>query len=333
MSKRNYALDYIRVVAILMIVMCHYCFFSSLDSGIGRYLAGVGNMIFFMLSALLYGNRCNYAKTATMGGSNLQHLDCHHFICKRIIKLGASVWPFLVVLTLLFLIFDIKFSWIDVGLNFAFLGYLGKLPGNGHLWFLTVIMCCYAEYMLFDRLQIRKKWFPWILLVGSIAVMAALESIGIPGNAFAILGFFGFLLMKADRFMRTARELNLWMILIIVVINASLLWLDIEGLFEKSRIIHYLACDICGCLLLALFIRMMPDKENKFIMFLSGISFEIYVVHHTLCAGPMVRIPQMTESHILNFIVLLAVAFVLAIVLHWVASMLNSFLLKITRNV
>ena len=322
---RYYTLDYIRVVAILMIVMCHYCFFSSLNSDIGRYLAGVGNMIFFMLSALLYGNRCNISKPIRGGA---QYLDYQKFAYHRIIKLGASVWPFLVTLTLLFLVFDIKFSWIDFWLNYAFLGYLGKLPGNGHLWFLTVIMGCYAEYMLFDKLRIRTKWFPWVFLVGSISVMVVLESVGIPGNAFAILGFFGFLLMKADRFMRASKELNVWMILIIVVINAVLLWLDINGLFEKSRIIHYLMCDICGFLLLALFIKIMPDRENKAIMFLSGISFEIYIVHHTLCAGPLVRIPQMTECHFLNFIVLLTVTFIMAIVLHWVAGMLNRLLLN-----
>jgi peptidoglycan/LPS O-acetylase OafA/YrhL len=72
MANRNYSLDYIRVVAILMIVICHYCLFSSLDSGVGRFLAGVGNMVFFMLSALLYGNKhISDTRSENWGGKNL----------------------------------------------------------------------------------------------------------------------------------------------------------------------------------------------------------------------------------------------------------------------
>lgn len=38
-----------------------------------------------------------------------------------------------------------------------FLGYLGKLPGNGHLWFLTVLMACYAEMLLLLRMRIKSQ--------------------------------------------------------------------------------------------------------------------------------------------------------------------------------
>jgi hypothetical protein len=260
-----------------------------------------------------------------LGGQKFDYLL---FAYKRIIRLGSSVWPFLFVLTLLYLLSGVKFSWLDLGLNFALLGYLGKLPGNGHLWFLTVIIGCYAEYMLLDWLRIRAKWLPWALLIGGIIVMVMLESIGIAGNAFAIIGFFGFLIMTQDKFMRTSKGMSAWAIFAIVVINAVLLWLDINGLFEKSRIFHYLLCDICGFLLLTLFFKVMPDKDNKAITFISGISFEIYIVHHTICAGPFVRISQITDIHIVNFSVLILAAIVLALMLHWVAGGMNKILLK-----
>ena len=55
MSNRIHSFDYIRSLAILIIVACHYLEFSGVNVGLGRYLGLVGNMLFFLLSALLYG--------------------------------------------------------------------------------------------------------------------------------------------------------------------------------------------------------------------------------------------------------------------------------------
>ena len=54
MSNRVNAFDYVRVIAVFMILLCHYFLFSDLNSGIGRYLGLTGNIIFFLISALLY---------------------------------------------------------------------------------------------------------------------------------------------------------------------------------------------------------------------------------------------------------------------------------------
>ena len=107
------------MVAVFVILLCHYFLFSSLNSGIGRYLAGTGNMVFFLVSALLYGLKY------PVGG---QTMDYKRFVVKRITRIGASVWPFLLILVTLYLVFGVGFSWLDVGLNFVFLGYLGQLP-------------------------------------------------------------------------------------------------------------------------------------------------------------------------------------------------------------
>lgn len=55
MNSRIHGLDYVRVLAIFVIVMCHFLEFSGINLGLGRYFGRVGNMVFFLLSALLYG--------------------------------------------------------------------------------------------------------------------------------------------------------------------------------------------------------------------------------------------------------------------------------------
>ena len=46
-AGRIYALDYIRVIAVMMILTCHYLLFSGVSSGLGRYLAGMEIFCFF----------------------------------------------------------------------------------------------------------------------------------------------------------------------------------------------------------------------------------------------------------------------------------------------
>lgn len=59
MLNRNYTLDYIRVFAIALIIICHYLEYSGVNEGLGRYTGRVGNMLFFLISALLYGQKMN----------------------------------------------------------------------------------------------------------------------------------------------------------------------------------------------------------------------------------------------------------------------------------
>lgn len=205
-------------------------------------------------------------------------------------------------------------------MNCFFLGYIWKLPGSEQLWFLTVLMACYAEYIVLSKLRINNNWFPWIFLIGMTLIMVVAETICVPGNAFAILGFFAFVLLKVDWFIKKAMTINLWTASLIIVLNIICAWLLINGLFEQSRILAFLFSDICGCLLLAIMIKVLPKKENRITTWLSGISFEIYIVHHTLCVGPFVRITSWGYNHLLQFVLVVVISLVLALLLHLISN-------------
>lgn len=329
MSKRINELDYVRVIAISMILLCHYLECSSVSLGLGRYLGGAGNTVFFVLSALLYSFRyCPDNQLINRGG---QSLDTQRFAKGRILKLGSSVWPFLIVVTVLYLVFGVDFSWSKLGLNFVFLGYFGKMPGINHLWFLTVLMACYAEFVFLLRFRTTTKWFPWVFLGLMIGLMAFAETVGVPGLAFGYMGFFGFVFLKGRWLYEKSKALKIWQALIIVAINAGCIWLCCHELFETSRILFYLLTDICGLSLLVLMLRYLPDKSSKAISFLSEISFEIYLVHLNLCTGPFVKITSWNYNHLLQFSLVVALSILLAMALHYVAGLVEKPLAKVLK--
>lgn len=310
MDKKIFSLDHIRVIALLMILLCHYFLFSNHSNGVSRYFAGVGNMIFFLVSAMLYGLKY----------SNGQTLDYKHFVKGRITRIVTPTWIYLIIITALYLIFKISFSWFNVGLNFLFLGYFGKLPGNGHLWFLTVLMACYVEMLLLLKLHVKSQQTPILILVSSILFLIIGEKLGIPSIAFLTLGFFAFVFLKSNWFLQKSQSMTWWMAIAIVLLNIGCFYLEYHGLFIKSRSLHFLLTGLCGLSLLSLMLRYIPNRSNKTISFLCGISFEIYLVHHTLCAGPFIAISQWTMNHVVNFCIMVVLSIILATLLKTIST-------------
>ena len=169
------------------------------------------------------------------------------------------------MLATLYLLFHFHFEWLDLILNFLFLGYLGELPGNEHLWFLTVLMACYAEMILLINFRPAWKWFPWVFLVIMEGLMIGSEMNGLPGHTFSFLGLYGFVFLLGKECIRESKKLSLWNILAIVAINILHLWLCYHGLFEKSRPLTFLLSDVCGLSLLMLMLRYLPDNSNRII--------------------------------------------------------------------
>ena len=308
-----------------MILLCHYIEYGGIDVELGRYLGGAGNSIFFLLSAMLYCFKYNGENV------NPHATDCLLFAKKRIVKLGSSVWPFLVFVIVLYQIFGFTFSWFNIGLNFLFLSYLAKMPGISHLWFITVLMACYAEFMLLIRFKPRGGWFSWFFLILMVGIMALLEYERIPGLALGYMGFFGFVFMNGRELFEMAKNVKFWQVSLIILFNALCIVLFMNGLFEKSRFISFLLFNICGLSLLVFLLRYVPEICSRGVTFLSGISFEIYIVHFNLCSGPFVRITSWQYGHLLQFGLVVIISIVAAVILHYVAGKVEKPLEKLFK--
>lgn len=308
--------DYIRAIAIITIVLCHFFLYGDLCPNIGRYLSGGGNMLFFLLSALLHG------KIWQKKGK--RSIPLISFFIKKIFRIGTSLWPFLLIIVSSFLLFDINFSKLDVLLNFMFLSAFAKLPGNGHLWFITVIMACYLMFYFASSLKCVDNKQIMVILLFAIVTHVILESLGLPGNNVIIVILCTIVFLKSNIIQDYCGKLTLSICFFLVLFNVVCLLFFLDGIYEKNRTIAYLLTDLCGVSWMVLALRFLPNKRNKCVGVVSNYSFELYLVHHTLCAGPLIKVSSISGSYVLQFVILLFFSLILASVL----NKINVFLTK-----
>lgn len=257
-----------------------------------------------MLSALLFGLKWESSGKVSFANS---------FFKKRFIRIATSLYPFLMVLITLFVVFEIDFKVSDAILNFLFLGWFAKLPGNGHLWFLTVLMLCYVIFFFMSKIWNNRlnKWYVWgILGAITIACVFFVEHYGFPGHAFISLYLCAFGFANASNILKWVAAIpariiyTLFVILGIIAIYAFLNY-DING---WNRAVCVLINNLCGISILLFLLKIPYTKESKIIAFVSGISFELYLVHHGLCHGDLSVIHVFKDSLLANLILFLMIS-------------------------
>ena len=140
--KRYISFDFTRAVAIVIIVSCHFILFGGCgyNPHLGRFLAEMGNTMFFGISALLFG--LQYEKKGKSA------FEPKSFLNKRLSRIFASLWPYLVFVLSALCLLGVSFNPAKVVMNFVGLGWFAKLPNLGHLWFVTMIIICYVMYII-----------------------------------------------------------------------------------------------------------------------------------------------------------------------------------------
>lgn len=118
-------------------------------SEIGRFLADTGNFIFFAISAVLFGLR--------YGQKGASAFETKPFMKKRLVRLFASLWPFLIAILTIYSFIGVEYNIVKAAMNFVGLGWFGKLPNIGHLWFVTMIIFCYIMYVCVAKTQIINR--------------------------------------------------------------------------------------------------------------------------------------------------------------------------------
>lgn len=142
--NRLVVFDYIRGMSILGIVLCHCCYGINGMSFLGHFLGSTFNIIFLILSAFLLGLSWKNKQCKAYDVTFLKH---------RIGKLAYTYYPFLVFM-FVFLAFTGYYIGIkDWLMHIFFLPWFDKLPGFGHLWFVTMIVFCYIGVYMMSKLS------------------------------------------------------------------------------------------------------------------------------------------------------------------------------------
>ena len=253
------------------------------------------------------------------------------FMTKRIVRLFDSLWPFLVLLIATYYIVGEHISVIKIFLNIVGLGWFGKLPNNGHLWFVTMIVMCYVMFVIVANTRMSQNSRGRVILPILICVSLefAVDSKGWPGYLFMVLGYSFCLFKYASKYIQFVKVANVVVIWISLLLStlfalAACFWAK----FEYSLFVQQVAGYVAGFAWLTTLLKYGGKiKRNRMMEHVSKFSYEIYLVHHCFCCG-VLSVLQITVYPMLNYAILWSLTLVLAIPLHIVANRINSAVMR-----
>lgn len=190
--KRNIALSYCRVIAMIFIVLCHIINYYTMIP-FYQYMSEffrVGVEMFIILSGYLYGSR--------------QITGFKSFYLKRYLKICLPVQLWIVIIFVVWHEMGDVRSFIIYFMNLSGLSWIKKdlLPpygGNGmgsllgHTWFVTIIVLCYLLIPLIQKICSRLKKeniLCGLLLLWFVTIMAAFNGIQIYYFALFLSAYF-----------------------------------------------------------------------------------------------------------------------------------------------
>lgn len=238
---------------------------------------------------------------------------------RRVIRLIASLWPMLTVVLALFWIFNISFSIKSFVLNYCLMGWFSKLPGFGHLWFVTMIFLCYFMFAALSHLR-RDVSGWWLLPSFMVSTVCAIciQHIGLPGYLFLILFYCSTLFLHWEKILKWANETSM-VFLVGMTILCSVLTLALFyiGALYSGGLCMYYATSLCGVMLLLCLYRLIQGCHPcNFLIYLSAISYEIYLVHHPFCFGQFSVFQFTGGKWWVGVPIIIAISLVLSIVLN-----------------
>lgn len=191
------SLEYLRVFAIICIVIDHY-----VGGTIGRYLGETFFCVFFGISSILFGLKWKE--------NNQPNYKFSSFLYPRIIRLSVTFYPFLAISILAIFYFSEPISILKIAMNFMYLSWVSKLPWLGHLWFLTMLMMCYVMFIVLSKIYTYLNFRVWILIIFfCLLLQCTVQLAGLPGYMFLILMYCGLVFANADLFMENIKSLKI----------------------------------------------------------------------------------------------------------------------------
>lgn len=305
--------DYIRAISIICIILCHCCYGITGMNFMGQFLGNTFNIIFLALSAFLIGLSWQKNSYPKYGFS---------FITKRLWKLAKTYYPFIIMMFAFLAYTGYSTSIKDWGMYLLFLPWFDKIPGFGHLWFITMIMFCYFAIFTITRLPkvvVKKCKTGGILLLIAIASQMIIGKIGLPNYILIYLILYIYVFINAEKILNLIDRIPL---------KSSIFWgisitIAIILLFYFKTQNEYTGkwCGIISAFaIFAILIKLFKNsKKNVIIGYISTISFELYLVHHVFCFGKY-SLFHFIPNPILGTIAVFVTSFTLATMLHYICK-------------
>ena len=334
MVKRDAAYDYIRSIAMIAIVLCHffqirhnYAVFSWLNIGV---------QVFLVLSAKLM---CQKEMTTWT--------QVFAFYKTRLLRILLPVWIYLLCLVPVLFLAG-RGPAVSAIVLYA-VGLAGFAPtgvlGLGHFWYITVLLLCYLLVPLLCRIdRISNRWSA--LLKAVCVILPILVFVMTPwvyfgcNMALFIAAYFLFRPMGEDPLW--SRKLTLRLLPLAVLAIGVRLYLD--GLQNPNSQVYELGSTIAKAviglflfaLLYLLFSCLGKTSDSRAIRMLSNTSYEVYIVHQFILLALYEYVPFFRGEDLVNGLALLGAALLLitgnTAVLYFIKNKILSRLKRRTRR-
>lgn len=317
-ENESIALSYIRICAVSLIVLCHFC--QAYDNR-WAYVLNVGVQIFIALSGFLYGHK------------NIDNWKLWYK--KRFIKLYIPVFIFLTLsLPFYYIIHRETFNVLGMLCNYCnlqgfpfVLGGVELIPGTRHLWFLTAIALCYLSTPFLQVLKNNAN-----VLFPILCVLLLMSYKLFPGTYAFIVSW---ILLYSIGYMYACLS-NKYSILYLLLITVALIailmfvhWDNMLAYFDKyGRLFH----DLLGCLILfggfKFLCSLKNIRLNSFLSLIDKYSYHIYIIHYFFLIGPF-SLAHITHNNYINILIATATIIMFTTLLVYLSnSFVRSFINK-----
>ena len=306
--SESVAISFIRVLAMCLIIACHFT--QAYGYNIA-FLLNVGVQLFFLTSGFLYGK--------------IEITNTWEFYKKRFTKIYI---PYVFFVSIVLLVQGLLGTWQfnvrDVAVYALNLqGFIStSVAGLNHLWFLSVLMVCYAITPLLQRLF---KSYPWWLVVMIVLTASIIEFAFIQKMystcAWILLYVAG---MAYGKYAKAKVSLSV-IIGSVIVLAGMLPFFTIDRLVDADWA-HYsvwIHCALAAFIFAAMYYalpKIIPDTAKLPVLKqIDAISYEVYLVHHPLIMGPLALL-TITPYTGLNIAIILLTTVTLAYVCMYVCG-------------
>ena len=318
MTKKYAEFDMLRVVALGMILACHFIRsigFRRLDIPLGC----VGNMIFFVMSGWLLGLAWENKNYPFYGWQ---------FLKRRLLRLAIPLWLFAIPYMIWFKVSGHALSLKDVFLNLSLLNWLARIPGMTPFWFITAISVFYIAVIALSRIKFQRNHSlatAMSLTVSVVLLQMVLSLYGIRYGYILVMMLCGALaFFNANRLLTLIRTLaRRHGFTLIAGIGGGLFivyWRLVcnDLIVVGTPLCYYLTIPIALLIAVIAFFISNAFKKRQVVTFVSSISYEVYLVH-----AAMLLWTKPVSGSITSYALLFLIGtFILAIPLHYTSSLL-----------
>jgi surface polysaccharide O-acyltransferase-like enzyme len=318
-TSRDYSVSLIRIVALLLIILCHFMQFYD---NVLTWWFNAGVQIFLFMSGYLYG-----MKELKSG-----------FLGRNFSKILLDYWVYLILCLPFYRLFRPDLVPADV-IRDLFLCRT-TLTGIAHLWFIPCILFC---YLITPLLNLSRKsrsdlsnlqYAVLTVLIPVVAVVLDTTYTNQPATFVTcyILGYlWGHAASDAEKRAPYRKWFNITVPVIALLMNAFQIitsyfyFTDLTELPWYSSFTGYAHISLGIALFLILhrlFQKCRPERFASFLRKADSLSFDIYIVHQIYIQGPL-NIEDLTPYRFLNTVLIVLLIGLSAVLLHGICSFLR----------